>query len=147
VVFAVLPVLGVGLLHNEVGLSLVAALCTIAILSGLEMVVEPRLFNRRRYNPTTTVLLMMVFVQDIGLVGLILAPPITAALQIIFNNTLEILTGSPAKPKKPAQEVNLLRDRLAGLIKAQRENGNEVSAELTNLTTRLTNLLDEANRL
>jgi predicted PurR-regulated permease PerM len=147
VVFAVLPVLGVGLLHNEVGLSLVAALCTIAILSGLEMVVEPRLFNRRRYNPTTTVLLMMVFVQDFGLVGLILAPPITAALQIIFNNTLEILTGSPAKPKKPAQEVNLLRDRLAGLIKAQRENGNEVSAELTNLTTRLTNLLDEANRL
>lgn len=145
VVFAVLPVLAVGLLQNTLGLSLVAALCTIAILSGLELLVEPRLFNRRRYNSTATVLMMLVFFQDFGLVGLIMAPPITAALQIIFNNILENL--ATASAKKPVGEVGLLRERLAGLIMTQRENGNEVSAELVNLTTRLSDLLDEANRL
>ncbi len=144
-VFAILPVLGVGLLHGTFGLSMVAALCTIAILSGLELLVEPRLFNRRRYNSTTTVLLMLVFIQDFGLLGLIMAPPITAALQILFNNLIEMLTAPQAK--KTAGEVDLLKERLTNLLKAHAENGNEVPAELVDLSNRLSKLLEQAKQL
>jgi predicted PurR-regulated permease PerM len=144
-IFAVLPVLAVGFLHDSLGLSLVAALCTIAILSGLELIVEPRLFNRRRYNSTTTVLMMLVFVQVFGIVGLIMAPPVTAALQIFFNHTLEYLTVTPGK--KPAEEIELLQERLAGLLQAQTENGGEIPAELANLSARLSKLLEEAQQL
>lgn len=144
-VFAILPVLSVGLLHGTFGLSMVAALCTIAILSGLELLVEPRLFNRRRYNSTTTVLLMLVFIQDFGLLGLIMAPPITAALQILFNNLIEMLTAPQAK--KTAGEVDLLKERLTNLLKTHAENGNEVPAELADLSNRLSKLLEQAKQL
>jgi predicted PurR-regulated permease PerM len=145
VIFAVLPILAVGLLNGSVGLSLVAALCTIAILSGLELVVEPRLFNRRRYNSTATVLLMLVLVDDFGLVGLIMAPPITAALQIIFNHWLEYNTAPPAK--KPIAEITLLQQRLDNLMSTQTENGSSLTPELTSLGQRLSNLLDRAYQL
>jgi predicted PurR-regulated permease PerM len=144
-IFAVLPILAVGLLNGSVGLSLVAALCTIAILSGLELVIEPRLFNRRRYNSTTTVLLMLVLVDDFGLIGLIMAPPITAALQIIFNHWLEYNTAPPAK--KPVAEITLLQERLDTLMTTQTENGSSLSPELTNLGQRLSNLLAKAPQL
>ncbi|MFZ0546070.1 MAG: AI-2E family transporter [Candidatus Promineifilaceae bacterium] len=142
-VLAVLPVLAVGFLNGSLGLSLVAALCALAILSGLEMIVEPRLFNRRRYNSTTTVLLMLVFVQDFGLVGLIMAPPITAALQILFNHWLEITTDT----RKPAGEIALLQKRLEMTMSAQTQNGNTLTPELVSLGNRLSRLLDEANQL
>jgi hypothetical protein len=127
------------------GLSLVAALCTLAILSGLELVVEPRLFNRRRYNATTTVLLMLVFVEDFGLLGLIMAPPITAALQIFFNHWLENVAVTPAK--KPAGEIALLQKRLDRMMAAQTQNGNKLSPEVISLGDRLSKLLDEADGL
>lgn len=144
-VLAVLPVLAFGLLNGTLGLSLVAALCTLAILSGLELVVEPRLFNRRRYNATTTVLLMLVFVEDFGLLGLIMAPPITAALQIFFNHWLENVAVTTAK--KPAGEIALLQKRLDRMMAAQTQNGNKLSPEVISLGDRLSKLLDEADGL
>lgn len=144
-IFAVIPVLAVGLLHNSLGLSMVAALCTIAILSGLELLVEPRLFNRRRYNATTTVLLMLIFLQDFGLIGLIMGPPITAALQIFFNHLVSYLTVSASKA--PGGEVELLQERLNGLLIRKTGNGDEVSAELSSLGERLSKLLDEAKQI
>jgi predicted PurR-regulated permease PerM len=144
-VFGVMPVLLVGLINDNLGLSAVAALCTIAILSGLELVVEPRLFNRRRYNSTTTVLLMLILVQDFGLVGLIMAPPITAALQILFNHWLE--QSAVAHAKKPSGEIALLQERLEAMMLAKTENGTELSPELASLGKRLSKLLDEANTL
>lgn len=143
--FAVLLVIGVGLLNGTVGLSLVAALCTLAILSGLELVVEPRLFNRRRYNSTTMVLLMLVLVEDFGLLGLIMAPPITAALQIFFNHWLGNI--STPSTQKSAGEITLLQKRLEKMMAAQTENGAELPPEVVNLGHRLSKLLDEADGL
>lgn len=144
-VLAVLPVLAIGLLNGTLGFSMVAALCTLAILSGLEMVVEPRLFNRRRYNSTTMVLLMLVFVEDFGLLGLIMAPPITAALQIFFNHLLENVAVAPAK--KPTGEITLLQKRLEVMMADQTQTGNDLPPEVVSLGERLTKLLDEADGL
>ena len=144
-VLAVIPVLLIGLLNNTLGLSAVAGLCTIAILSGLELVVEPRLFSRRRYSPILTVFLMLVFVEDFGLLGLVMAPPLAAALQIIFDHWLEFNATTAAT--KPVKEINELKERLEKIMAAQTQNGNPVSPEITNLGSRLSGLIDDANQL
>ena len=143
--FAILPLLLVGLLYGSFGLSLAAALCTIVILSGLELIVEPRLFNRRRYNATTTVLLMLIFVEGFGLVGLIMAPPIAAALQIFFNHWVENI--STAVTKESSVEVSLLQERFERMMSKQAQSKDALSPELESLTQRLAKLIDEANNL
>jgi predicted PurR-regulated permease PerM len=140
--FAILPLLAVGLLNGSLGLSILASLCTIVILSGLELFVEPKLFHRRQYNSTTTVLLMLIFVEDFGLVGLNMAPPIAAALQIFFNHWLKHTT--TAVPKKPNVDVSLLKERYEKMLTKQEENGEELNPALENLTHRLEKLLKEA---
>jgi predicted PurR-regulated permease PerM len=122
-----------------------AALATIAILSGLELLVEPRLFNRRKNNSTMTVILMVVLVEDFGLVGLIMAPPITAALQIFFYHWLE--SAASGLPNKPAVEINQLQERFEKLVNSQTQNGESLPPALENLGNRLAKLLEEAGQL
>jgi predicted PurR-regulated permease PerM len=145
VVLAVIPVLLIGLLNNTLGLSAVAGLCTIAILSGLELVVEPRLAVHRRYSPILTVFLMLVFVEDFGLLGLVMAPPLAATLQIIFDHWLEY--NATTTSTRPVKEINELKTRLEKLLADQTQNGSPISPEITNLGHRLSGLIDDANKL
>ncbi len=143
--FAILPLLAVGLIYNSIGLSIAAALCTIVILSGLELIIEPKLFNRRRYNSTTTVLLMLIFVDAFGLIGLLMAPPIAAALEIFFKYWLENISTAP--PEKPSVEITHLQERFETMMAKQDITGDPLSPELKNLSERLAKLIHEANNI
>ncbi|HSM55518.1 MAG TPA: AI-2E family transporter [Candidatus Sulfomarinibacteraceae bacterium] len=84
-VLALLPPLVVGLL-TSVPLSLFTALYTLLVMILLRWWLEPRLSNRRRYNPILTVVILIALADAYGLLGIIIAPPLSAACQILWGH-------------------------------------------------------------
>jgi putative permease len=84
VVLAVIPPLLIGLL-TSLPLSLFTVLYTLIILVTLQMLVEPRLYKRNWDNPILTLILMVALADAFGLIGIIIAPPVSAAIQIVWN--------------------------------------------------------------
>lgn len=145
VVFTIVPVLAVGLMEG-VALGITAVVYTVTVLLVLELLVEPRFFNRRRYSSILTVLLMLILIEDFGILGLIMAPPLSAAIQIFSSHWLTTqkapaLTGA-------ASQLADLRRRLAEVEAAlqNREDRNETpSPEIVNVAARLDKLLSRAD--
>jgi putative permease len=83
-VLAIIPVLLVGLLTG-VQLSLVTALYALVVLIALGIWVKPRLFKRRWDNPILTVVLLIALADAFGILGIILAPPLSVVCQILWS--------------------------------------------------------------
>jgi predicted PurR-regulated permease PerM len=81
---ALLSPLLVGLL-TSVETSLLAGLYTLAILIAVEIWVKPRLFNRSLSNPMLTVLLLVALFDAFGLMGILVAPPVSIVCQVLWN--------------------------------------------------------------
>lgn len=115
-----------------------ALLYTLAVLLFLQLAVEPRLFDRRRYNALITAVLIFGLAEVLGLVGLLLGPPLATALQIVGHEWMRQRLATSAAPafrfdrplaerfaelqaalgraKSPAPEVASMVRRLEGLI-------------------------------
>jgi hypothetical protein len=79
-----IPVLLVGLMTG-VQLSLFSVLFTLLVLIALKIWVKPRLFKRRWDNPILTLVILIAMASAFGLVGMIVAPPISVVCQILWN--------------------------------------------------------------
>lgn len=78
------PVLLVGLL-TSLQLGLLTTLYALVVLTALAIWVKPRLFNRRWNNPTLTLVLFLTMAGAFGRAGIILAPPLSVACQILWG--------------------------------------------------------------
>jgi predicted PurR-regulated permease PerM len=149
-----IPWLGAGLamvlpllagLSSGTALAIAAPLYTVVVLGFLELVVEPRLFTRRHYSSLLVVILMVAMAQAYGLIGLLLAPPLAAAIQTIFSSLTR--PSSTVTQQGLAIQVNSLRERLAGMQEQLAvEDGDLPSPEVVNLLGRLSNLMEQANQ-
>ncbi len=138
VVIAVVPVLLVGLL-TSVQLSLFTALFVLAVMIVLGVWVKPRLFNRRWDNPILTVILLIALAEAFGLVGIIVAPPISVVCQILWSRLVTRRAVSGA-----ATQISDLKERQA-LVGAAIEAMDEPRLPLvTSSMERLTQLLEKA---
>ena len=81
---AVLPALLIGIGTSSV-LGILAALYTVFILLFAKLVVEPRFFRRQRYSALLIVLFVIAMAGAFGVIGMVLAPPIAVAIQILFE--------------------------------------------------------------
>ena len=81
---AIIPVLLVGLLTG-VQISLFTTLYTIIVLIALGIWVKPRLFKRRWDNPILTLVILIAMSSAFGLVGILMAPPVSVVCQILWN--------------------------------------------------------------
>ena len=81
---ALISVLLVGLL-TSLQLGIITALYTLVILTALGVWVKPRLFKRKWNNPILTVVLMIAMADAFGLIGLIIAPPLSVVCQILWS--------------------------------------------------------------
>ena len=106
---AVLPVLLVGLLTG-VQLSLLTVLYTIVVLIALGIWVKPRLFNRRWDNPILTLVILIAMANAFGVLGIIIAPPLSAVCQILWNLLVSHRLASGA-----AAQISDLKERQAHL--------------------------------
>jgi putative permease len=80
---AVLPVLFLTIGNSALGL--VAIISTMAVLFLLKEVIEPRVFYRHKYSSLLIVLFVIGLAQPFGFIGVILAPPLAVAVQILFR--------------------------------------------------------------
>jgi predicted PurR-regulated permease PerM len=143
-----IPLVGVGLavilplfigLLTSVQLSLFTALYALVVLIALEVWVKPRLFSRRWDNPILTVILLIALANAFGLVGIIVAPPLSAAIQILWSRLVSRRAVSGA-----AAQISDLKERQARVWDTIRAMDEPPLALVTSSMERLTLLIEKA---
>ncbi len=133
----ILPLL-MGLL-TSVQLSLFTALYTLVVLVALQVWVEPRLFRRKWDNPILTLVILLAMADVFGLPGIIVAPPLSAVCQILWN----LLVSNRAVSGAAAQ-VSDLKERQARVWDTIRAMNEPPMALVTSSMERLTHLIEKA---
>jgi len=138
IALVVVPVLLVGLL-TSVQLGLVTALYALVVLIALGVWVKPRLFNRRWDNPILTVVLLIALADAFGLVGIIVAPPLSVVCQILWSRLVSRRAVSGA-----AAQVSDLKERQARVWDTIRTMDEPPLPLVTSSMERLTHLIEKA---
>ena len=81
---AAIPAVLIGIGTSSV-LGLLAALYTIFILLFAKLIIEPRFFRRQRYSALLIILFVIAMAGAFGFIGMVLAPPLAVAIQILFE--------------------------------------------------------------
>jgi putative permease len=135
---AVIPVLLVGLLTG-VQLSLFTVLYTLIVLIALGIWVKPRLFDRRWDNPILTLVILIALANAFGLLGIIIAPPLSAVCQILWNLLVSHRLASGA-----AAQVSDLKTRQEEVWANIRAMDGPPPRLVTSSMERLTRLIEKA---
>jgi putative permease len=83
-VLALILPLMLGLLSSP-QLALMSVLYTILVLVILQVSVEPRLFKIKQDNPLLTFVILLAMADAFGLLGIIVAPPVSVILQSLWR--------------------------------------------------------------
>ncbi len=113
---AVIPTFLIGLL-TSVPLSAITTFYAIVVLIALQVWVKPRLGNRKWDNPILTIVLLLVLGDAFGIIGLILAPPISVVCQILWRRlvTHRALEGEAAQISDLKDRLLRIRETVAAL--------------------------------
>ncbi len=131
---AVLPALLIGIgVSSTVGL--LATLYTIAILLTLELVIEPRFFLRSKYSSLLIVLFVIALAETFGFIGVVLAPPLAVAVQILFQHLYPFTT--PSFSTEMSEQVMDIKERLLQLKRRLQNSRNRESIRLADQLHRL----------
>ena len=134
----VIPPVLIGLLTGW-QLSLFTFLFTIIIQVVLVVWIKPRLFNRRWDNPILTLVLLIAMAKAFGLLGIIIAPPISAICQILWNRLVSHRRASGAMA-----QVSDLKERQARVLETIHALKEPPLALVTSSMEQLTRLLEKA---
>ena len=133
----ILPVL-TGLL-TSVQLSLSTVLYTLLVLIALRVWIEPRLFRRKWDNPILTLVILLAMADAFGVIGIIVAPPLSTVCQILWNLLISNRLASGA-----AVQVSDLKERQASLWAAIRKMDELPPPLVISSMERLTDLIEKA---
>lgn len=119
-----------------------AILYTCAVLLVLEILVEPRLFNRRRYSTVLTAFVAVSLAMVWGVFGLLVGPPLAVVLQVFGSYLFRRRLGLSDQPVPSPAE---LAARLAAL-RATMAESSEPRPELSSMLDRLAALTDKVRQ-
>ena len=128
----------IGLL-TSVQVSLFTVLYTLIILIALQIWVEPHLFRRKWDNPILTLVILLALADAFGLVGILIAPPLSAVCQILWH-----LLFSNRSISGAAVQVSDLKDRQAHVWDLVKEMDEPPMALVVSSMERLTQLINKA---
>jgi putative permease len=130
---AVLPALFIGIGISST-LGILATLYTVGILLALKLVIEPRFFPRHKYSSLLIVLFVIALAETLGFIGVVLAPPLAVAVQILFQHLYPLpeLTTSEV-----SEEVADIRKRLLELRRRIQDSRKRESIRLVERLQRL----------
>jgi putative permease len=120
---SLIPMVGLGLamilplsigLITSVQLGMLTAAYTLVILIALNVWVKPRLLNHRQYNPILAVVILIALAKAFGFIGIIAAPPLSAAIQILWSH----LAFQRAVSSGTASQISSLKERQILLMEA-----------------------------
>ena len=137
ILVVILPLL-MGLL-TSVQLGLLTALYTLVVVIALQVWIEPRLFKRQWHNPILTLVILLAMADAFGLLGLIVAPPLSAVCQVLWNLLVSNRIAAGA-----ATQVSDLNERHAHLLAAIEEMDELPPPLVMSSMARLTDLLKKA---
>lgn len=133
----ILPLL-LGLLGG-MQLSLLTVLYTLLVLIALQVWIEPRFVKHKWNNPILTLLILLAMADAFGLLGIIVAPPLSVVCQILWN----LLVGDRLAPV-PAVQVSDLKDRQERLHVVLKEMQGSPPPLVVSSMERLKGLLEKA---
>jgi putative permease len=133
----ILPLL-LGLLTGA-QFSLFTVLYTLIVLIALQVWVEPRLFSRPRNNPILTLVILLAMADTFGLLGIIVAPPLSVVCQTLWS--LLIIN---RKAPDTSLQFSDLKERQAHLYVALDEMKGPPLPLIVSSLERLASLLDKA---
>lgn len=134
---------GLGSLQS-LPLGLGAGAFALILFLLLEFIVKPRLWPRGRRSFLLTILLVFPLLEAFGLWGLLVAPPLAAALEVLIAQTYQAYV----KKERTAVQLDDLEDRYQDmLLKVNQADYQDLTPELKNLSKRLANLLDNSRQL
>jgi hypothetical protein len=119
--------------------SIFTILYTLIVLVALQVWVEPRLFRRKWNNPLLTLIILLALADAFGLLGIILAPPLSVACQILWN-----LLASDRLAPDAALQVSDFKERQARLRLAIEEMEGPPPPLVLSSMERLAGLLEKA---
>jgi predicted PurR-regulated permease PerM len=132
---AVLPALFIGIgVSSTVGI--LSTVYTVGILLFLKLVIEPRFFPRSKYSSLLIVLFVIALAQTFGFIGVVLAPPLSVAVQILFQHLYPFPEAT--LPNEASEEIVEIRKRL---LEIRRRILNSRRRESIRLVERLQRLL------
>ena len=114
----------------------VAALFTALLHILMQVVVEPKLVTKWKYNPLLALFVMILLVEGIGVAGLLLAPPVAALVQITLRTLI-----LRRNDEVPADSLEVLAKRV-GTIQEEIDAGEKT--EFANVTRRLAELIAQS---
>jgi len=135
---ALIPPLLLGL-STSIQLSLFTTLYTLIVLIILQVWVEPRLFKRKWDNPILTLVILLAMADAFGLLGILIAPPVSAVCQILWNLLISNRLAAGA-----AVQVSDLKERQSHLWTAIGEMDEKPPQLVMSSMERLANLLEKA---
>jgi hypothetical protein len=122
-----------------VQLSLVTAAYTLIVLIALQVWVEPRIFRRKWDNPILTLVILLAMADAFGILGILVAPPLSAVCQILWNLLFSQRAVSGAR-----LDVLQLKERQARAWDLVRAMNEPPLALVTSGMARLTELIEKA---
>lgn len=135
---AVILPLFIGLLTSP-QLGLLTTLYTLVVLVALQIWIEPRLFKRKWDNPIVTLVIILAMADAFGLLGILIAPPLSAVCQILWNLLVSNRLASGA-----AAQVSDLKMRQAQLSASIKEMDELPPPLVASSMERLADLLEKA---
>ena len=135
-------------LFNSVWLTITAALFTIVVFLIMEYVVEPRIYRRDHYSSILVILTMLIMLYALGLLGLLIAPPIALVIQVIVDELFLPSAAATQRAEKAQQQeesLSQIRRRIHTLQETLAQTENP-SPRLKNLSQRLETLADEISQ-
>ena len=143
---AIIPATLVGLIAGP-AVGALAAGYTLVVLLILKREVAPRLLDHRRYNPMLAVLMMLVLTNVLGILGLLLAVPLAAVIQIVVSEFLAPSAVTAATVPAGAMHVEQYMAQMATIQGAVAAANGRLSPIQTSLVERLNRLTGEAASL
>jgi predicted PurR-regulated permease PerM len=141
---ALLPVLSVAWMLGPV-VALLAGIFTVLVFVVLEFVVEPRLYNRRQYSALLVVFTLLALGQAFGLLGVLAAAPLAAAVQILVTH---LTTPASTPAAQPIDDQFLaLEERLTSVRALLARSPEPPEPQAASLVDRLEALIDAAGEV
>ncbi len=133
----ILPLL-LGLL-TSVQLSLSTVFYTLIVVIILRVWVKPRFYKRKWGNPVLTLVIILALADAFGIVGIIVAPPLSVVCQILWSH----LVRDRLAPGAPTQ-VSDLKERQIRLWTVIKEMDEQPPPLVISSMERLTHLIEKS---
>ncbi|OJX43821.1 MAG: hypothetical protein BGO78_02330 [Chloroflexi bacterium 44-23] len=126
-------------LVTSVQLSTLTVLYAIIVLVVLGIWINPRLFSRKWDNPILTLVLLITLMNAFGIIGIIIAPPLSVICQILWKYLV-----SHPQALGAALQISDLKERLVAIEESLKEMEEPRLPLITSSMERLTDLIAEA---